>query len=770
MFNEKLLDNYKKSLQQKYNAVCMDVDGTLTEHNSTKIDKKVLFLIAEILKRGIPLVFITGRGETGLKDLKNDVVEYLKNECFVTHEQLSKMYALTNDGARLFFTSDNSIDLFNENEYISSLEDLKLLKEFDIFLLSSGILENYKISYSVDSKTNFIINIRIELPLDNSAESITKKISDLVNTGRFRKLNITLGKHQGNQILQIGTAIKAQAIEKVEKIIGIPQNSMLRIGDCGDALGNDFSMLDCNQGFSVGSTSGKNDCCFPVIVDGKILKGVTATIWLLSNAKLLPTICLEHADLNNYTKEYSKIEKKLHYEKNKKIIYFDNLINDKFGSIDGVNFLYDSSSGSIKIPMYDWFSMSDTPLKSFWQRQKNGFNQYILYDNESVLLRGSSTYYYFLAKRVHNGETRADFTSKNMVITWLENYIDFFNLSKVSLNETQDFEDLNNVKMVLGILDNIRNNLLVLLNYLINKSAANDNLIINLESVEKTNLISYIYRSLIDVERYMQKLSFLKEGTILKEEMLSLIENVSLINQIFKTMFSKEQENYNYSKEFRAYREIDNFAENFITAYLSLQDNVAFSEENICGLSYGGIELPIIMKSINDLIENVVVLKFNQNVTGYSKKQSLMMRFFNIDEHGNVKQSGIDSSKKFVLMDDNLLTGKTMQLAITTLYDLNLSIDKIIVVRYPGVNRINQMFLSNHGAIDYKRFFNLIQGLYFSSPYSWRDPFSSDKYEDSLGIFDLNRRKILECLVKNGDFDNNSEVMCLKRKVKNEGN
>ena len=209
MFNEKLLDNYKKSLQQKYNAVCMDVDGTLTEHNSTKIDKKVLFLIAEILKRGIPLVFITGRGETGLKDLKNDVVEYLKNECFVTHEQLSKMYALTNDGARLFFTSDNSIDLFNENEYISSLEDLKLLKEFDIFLLSSGILENYKISYSVDSKTNFIINIRIELPLDNSAESIIKKISDLVNTGRFRKLNITLGKHQGNQILQIGTAIKA---------------------------------------------------------------------------------------------------------------------------------------------------------------------------------------------------------------------------------------------------------------------------------------------------------------------------------------------------------------------------------------------------------------------------------------------------------------------------------------------------------------------------------------------------------------------------------
>ncbi len=27
----KLYDNYKRSLEQKYNAVCFDIDGTLTE-------------------------------------------------------------------------------------------------------------------------------------------------------------------------------------------------------------------------------------------------------------------------------------------------------------------------------------------------------------------------------------------------------------------------------------------------------------------------------------------------------------------------------------------------------------------------------------------------------------------------------------------------------------------------------------------------------------------------------------------------------------------
>lgn len=39
-----------------------------------------------------------------------------------------------------------------------------------------------------------------------------------------------------------------------------------------------------------------------------------------------------------------------------------------------------------------------------------------------------------------------------------------------------------------------------------------------------------------------------------------------------------------------------------------------------------------------------------------------------------------------------------------------------------------------------------------STTYSWRDPYSTNPYEDSLGIFDLNRRKILECLAKNGDY------------------
>ena len=224
------------------------------------------------------------------------------------------------------------------------------------------------------------------------------------------------------------------------------------------------------------------------------------------------------------------------------------------------------------------------------------------------------------------------------------------------------------------------------------------------------------------------------------------------------------------SKDFRAYREIDNFAENFITCFLTLQKDSNIYNKGICGLCYGGLELPIIMKSIDNRINDVSILKFNKNVTGYAKKQSLELRFFDIFKTGGIELFGIDKRKEYIILDDNLLTGKTMQLAINTFYDIGIDVDKIVAIRYPGVNRISQMFMPNHGAVDYRHFFNFIEGLYFSSPYSWRDPYSTNQYEDSLGIFDLNRRKILECLAKNGDYSKKSEVLYVKRMVKNENN
>lgn len=469
MISEELLNNYQRALQQKYNAVCFDIDGTLTEDNSTKIDSRVLPMLANILKKHIPVVFITGRGETGLNDLLSDIIYDLKNKYDVTEKQLLKMYALTNDGARIFMTSYGSGKLFNISEYISSKEDFIKLEELNkkiISLLNTSILnEHCKVTYSIDSKTNAIINIRI-LILNDSIEfnnEIIRIINSLLRDSQNPNLNLTIGMHNGKQVLQIGTATKNKAIQIAERMIGIPQNSMLRIGDCGDQFGNDYSMLNCPQGFSVEKTSGDFDKCFPVIEKGKIITGVNGTLSLLKKVKLLPTICLEHAKQNEYARAYAKVEKKMTQGKNNKITYFNNFINNKFQTVDGIASLFDSSSGSIKIPMYEWITIPDNnPLKQLWFTYNDSSLCYSMCDNENILLRGSGIYYYFLSQRIHDENTREDITTKEMIYEWLNNNMEFFSKSLIAINNTLDINDLNNVKMILGLIDNVRNYLLII--------------------------------------------------------------------------------------------------------------------------------------------------------------------------------------------------------------------------------------------------------------------------------------------------------------------
>lgn len=107
-----------------------------------------------------------------------------------------------------------------------------------------------------------------------------------------------------------------------------------------------------------------------------------------------------------------------------------------------------------------------------------------------------------------------------------------------------------------------------------------------------------------------------------------------------------------------------------------------------------------------------------------------------------------------------------MQLAINSFYDFGANVQGALVVRYPSINLVNQMFMENHGAVDYNCFFDYVQGLCFPSPYSFRDEHDGDPYLDSLGIFDINRRKILECLYKNHDYNEQTEVSKLRGRVK----
>lgn len=769
---DELYCNFKKSLEQKYNAICLDIDGTLTAKDSKKIDERAIKMIIELLRKKIPVVFITGRGENGLNDLKLDIYNAIISSSNITENDIKRIFVLTNDGARLFFSNNISFDDFlAQNTYITTNHELMQLIMIDEII--KNINSNYfDVTYSRDLKTNAIINVRLVFNAGNIefVEKFYNEIEKIINNNGFKDIHLTRGVYEDKTIIQIGTATKDKAIKRVEKIIGVPKDSMIRIGDCGDTYGNDYSMLNCKQGYSVDKTSGSNDKCFPVFDEnGNVLTGVDATLELIKRAKILPTVCLEKADKQNYKLNFAVAERSIVLGRKKLLNKYNDLININFNENDGMDALFDKSSGSIKIPMYEWEINQSNPLKEFWSFEKNQCFKYLIRDDCNYLLRGSSTYYYFISNRI--SENGKDITSRNDVLAWHNNYIKFFYDANEALLETKDINSIFNKKLLLGILDNCRNVLLVIMNHKLVHYGVNDNILLDI-SLKENRTFFDIYDTLLKVEENMSNICFKSKFFIDKDFICSLVTKTKdlLIDNLRDENLSEEKDDY--SKDYRAYREIDNFGENY-TAVSLYQEKRNNKNDfiNACGLSYGGIELPIIAKIVDkNRVERLLLLKFNKEVSGYSNKQLIDLRKFNINEYGGLVNSNSFQNSNFDLFDDNVLTGKTLQLAINSLYDCNIGVKNICIVRYPGINRIDQMFLNNIAAVDFHLFFDYIYGLCYSSPYSWKDNGWQDEdgvvdYKDSLMVFDLNRKKIVECLIKNHDYRENSEVGNYRRRL-----
>ena len=746
---------FLKSLDQKYNAVCFDIDGTLTKRDSLHLDGEIISMIGDLLKRKIPIVFITGRGETGLNNLKKDLLEDLRKMYNASEVELSRMYILTNDGAKLYYTEKNEKnDIWNKDVLISTNEALGELNKYDSVINSIDDLDVRNITYSKD-KNGILLNIRYIVDDSLEVENYYSILMDLLNNEGLDKLNITRGLFRGKNVLQVGASKKDRAIEIAELIIGVPKNSMIRIGDCGDEQGNDFSMLNCEQGYSVDKISNNPNACFPIVDEnGKVLKGVEATKYLIKKAKILPTVCLESANKDIYSKEYAALEKTISSKNNELYYGLLKVVKDNFLLKGDFSELFDFESGSIMIPMCDWLLIdNNNSLKKLFDKNENDSLLYSIRDNNNYLLRGSRTYYYLLANR--KSDDNNDYTSSENIYNWYINNISFIHDSLEAVKNTSDFSDVCNKKMILGILDNIRNVSLLLLNHNLVKDYNKENVLMDLSNTDNYTIRQFYFLNYLNANM-MSKICFSKGYCPNKKDILDILMFASALVESDYSEFLKNFDEKDYSKEYRTYREIDNFSENYINLYLSLGHDS--KDVNVCGMSYGGIELPIIYKTINPNVSGVNVLKFNKEVSGYRNKQLIELRKFDINKYNGIKISGEIGDGNIFLLDDNILSGKTIQLAINTLYDIGYDIAGVNIVRYPGVNRLDQMFMDNHSAVDYRLFFDYINGLCYPSPYSWRDNNDMDIYKDSLGIFDLNRRKIVECLVKNHDYSNDSEV------------
>ena len=167
--------------------------------------------------------------------------------------------------------------------------------------------------------------------------------------------------------------------------------------------------------------------------------------------------------------------------------------------------------------------------------------------------------------------------------------------------------------------------------------------------------------------------------------------------------------------------------------------------------------MPFIAKKIlksnkKSVTINAVMLKGNYK----DRHKELIEKF----ENDKIKVIGnVGSSKSYnIVMDDNVLTGRTLQMALNGLFNNGFKVNDLAVVRYPSLNRLEQMCQKGHGAVDVTQFFTYIKGLLFPSPYSKILSYKEFSYKDEFGVFNKTREKILKCLYKNGRYKKNSEV------------
>ena len=218
-------------------------------------------------------------------------------------------------------------------------------------------------------------------------------------------------------------------------------------------------------------------------------------------------------------------------------------------------------------------------------------------------------------------------------------------------------------------------------------------------------------------------------------------------------------------KCFRSYREIDNYIENYITMALVIRKGIEENPKifdngvNFTGIAYGGLELPFLAKDIlrGEAYTTAILLR-GKYKDRHMENIERDLEGDNLEVLGDILyRDGFN-----ILTDDNVLTGKTLQIALDILFSNGFNVDNTAIVRYPSLNRIDQMFFKGHGAIDTTKFFTFIKGLIFPSPYSKIKSVNNIGYLDELGIFDKSRDRIIRYLYKNGRFTPDSEVGQLK--------
>lgn len=825
---------YQKACERIYHVICFDIIDTVT--NGTKKDTtSFLKALSELTQRHVIICFLTSRGARFaleyLNNLREKVMEVSNH--LIKLSDFDRWYCIVDNGYTLYcndyMLSDGFLKLKKElidrkiqKTFSNSKEKDALRNVVSSFLSEKMSLDKEKISeHSV--KTSFnrlrfplsfkeyndkvneevllkvleISNSFIREQLCNSDSKwypLQKYISETKDCENILKVYKGIYTDKGEYVvIDVVPTTKEEAINKLAKMLGIHSNNILRLGDQGNLFGNDYEMLACNSGFSVKSFSNTKNCCYPICNGSKVLTGVQATSYIVNNFKIFPTICLQNPEKGEYISKLAQKEYASILANRETLVDYSQLIKSAFleehQPFTDVWEYMDINLGGFVIKDWEYTLLKakkpnhllfkifekkaidpqNEETKKQYKYLRTRLNFATMIDN-GILLRGPLNYYYGLCFR---SEDRSNI-SKHFLLSLIERRLNFIKISIEGLQKNlhMDLKDSINRRVILGILDSIRDYFLFILNVYL-QDVSSDKDLLYLCNNRVTNETDEIYYILKHVLTDMYTCLFGQTDTAFVSRITTFIENKVIPLMKKNHRYAQDlPDDYNYDRGCRVWREIDSFFENVVAVDTAIRNMIYDRDLSnmtliIYGIRYGSLELPLIASMLLETKYKYFNIRHQIGAlclsTTYKENHSDTECTINaLEIYSNKK---VDSTSCLhVLMDDNLVTGRTLQKALNMLVYKKIHPYKLVVVRYPSLNRISHMFLPSHGAPDTDLFWTFILGLTSPAPYTrLHRPGSyelkpKDNYLDELGEFNKTRSFASRMLYRNGIYSDESSI------------
>lgn len=487
------------------------------------------------------------------------------------------------------------------------------------------------------------------------------------------------------------------------------------------------------------------------------------------NVCFLPIMQSTVCDKKKYVAELAKFCKnssdKKYIREKKLLKLFNKVHNFKINSFDDI---FENETGAVKISNEDLVILLDgalnCPIADLFELSCiENKRKYSCNEDDYVLLRGPLNYYFNLCC-----------IEKYSIDEIVKNTLELKMFLEKSINILKDNvidikKDINSLKMVLAILDIIKNFNSIYIYYYI-RNISKDNNLIYVYNYSKNNL-NKAYEFLKETYGLIYDALFL-DGKIEKERIINAVsKSIDFQSGFIKDIKACNDDDINF-KSFRLWRETDNIIENIVTIEYTIEQIIKEKKLNISnkliifGLNYGSLELAILAEV---LFKRSGFINCN---CGEIIINLLYSELYNTDIYAIFESENnlkVENEVECIIIDDNIVSGKSIQAGINLLSEF-LKVPKYtIVVRKPSIKRVNQMYNPNNNCrVNINLFSKYIKGLLYDTFFTKLNDVDDNKtYCDKLGVFDQARDKTEKNLFKNSIYLTNSWVG--KRFSKKEG-